>query len=358
MELKNITIESNNGNFNYALFPALEGVSAELQKISSSHSVFYIVDSKVYKLYKPIFDDLVNRDDLFVFTATEENKSFDSLFTLYDFLLNRNTDRGSYIVVVGGGITGDTGSFAASTFIRGTKLVLVPTTLLAMVDSSIGGKTGVNYKKYKNFIGSFYEPEAVISSVKFLETLDPNDLLSGLGEVLKYALLDAEFFEYCSEKLTGSLEIGQEDLLTLIGRSARIKNDVVTQDRLDMKARHALNLGHTFGHAIESVSHFSIKHGIGVIAGLRGAAFLAHRTGVMTEAVFTKVIEFLCRYKTDESIKRLDSEMIYTAMQGDKKRLNGEVKFVLISQPGSLLIDVSGKKGDVIASIDFMKSTI
>ncbi len=356
--MRNITIESNNGSFNYALVSTLEKVQEELEAYSKKFSCYYIIDSNVHALYRDTFAGLVEPSRLFEFHSSEENKSFETLFSIYDFLLSNKADRGSCIVVVGGGITGDTGSFAASTFMRGTKLVHVPTTLLAMVDSSIGGKTGVNYNKYKNFIGSFYEPETVITSVKFLETLDRQDLLSGMGEVLKYALLDADFFEYCDEKLKGSLDIPEEDLLQLISRSAHIKNRVVTEDKLDMKARHSLNLGHTFGHAIESVSGFSVKHGIGVIAGMRGAAHLSNRTGIMSDRTFSRVSEFLNRYPTDSKIAALDSEEIYMAMQGDKKRLNGEVKFVLTGNPGDLHIDVSCAREDVIAAIDHMKSTI
>jgi 3-dehydroquinate synthetase len=241
---------------------------------------------------------------------------------------------------------------------RGTKLIHIPTTLLAMVDSSIGGKTGVNYKKYKNFIGSFYEPEQVLTSSKFLTTLKHEDILSGMGEVLKYALIDVNFFDYCFSRLDGNLDLPEDDLLYLIGKSAQIKNDVVTQDKKDLKMRHSLNLGHTFGHAIESVSEFSVKHGIGVIAGLRGATYLANKTGIMNDEMMQQILELLSRYKVDESIKNYSTESIYAAMQGDKKRVNGEVKFVLISEPGDLHIDVSVNKEDVIYAIDRMKSTI
>lgn len=356
--MRNITIESTNGSFNYSLVSSLNGVREKLVSLTDKHSCFYIIDQNVKNLYAGLFGDLLLPNNHFVLEAHEENKSFDSLFGIYDFLLENQADRGSCIVVIGGGITGDTGSFAASTFMRGTKLVHVPTTLLAMVDSSIGGKTGVNYSKYKNFIGSFYEPETVITSAKFLETLPEEDLLSGMGEVLKYALLEKDFFEYCFEKLDGTNNIPEEDLIYLISRSANIKNHVVTQDKLDLKMRHALNLGHTFGHAIESVSSFGIKHGIGVIAGMRGAAFLANRMGIMSKSTFDKVVSFLCRYPVKKTIADYDSELIYTAMQGDKKRVNGEVKFVLIGEPGDLHIDVSAKKSDVIDSINFMKSTV
>ncbi|MBK8661266.1 MAG: hypothetical protein IPN18_05455 [Ignavibacteriales bacterium] len=140
---------------------------------------------------------------------------------------------------------------------RGTRLIHVPTTLLAMVDSSIGGKPALTTKKNKNFIGSFYEPEQVITTSKFLSTLKQEDVLSGMGEVLKYALIDSNFFDYCYSRLDGSLDLPEDDLLYLIGKSAQIKNDVVTQDKKkDLKMRHSLNLGHTFGHAIESVSDF------------------------------------------------------------------------------------------------------
>ncbi len=356
--MRNITIESNNGSFNYALLPSLEKVKEELGVYRERFNCFYIIDKKVKNLYSAFFNGFVDPTNVYEFSASEENKSFDTIFSIYEFLLLNQADRGSCIIVVGGGITGDTGSFAASTFMRGTKLVHVPTTLLAMVDSSIGGKTGVNFNKYKNFIGSFYEPESVVTSVKFLETLDSEDLLSGMGEVLKYALLDADFFSYCYEKLQGSLDIPEGDLLYLISRSAHIKNHVVTEDKRDMKTRHALNLGHTFGHAIESVSGFSVKHGIAVIAGMRGAAYLAKSMRIMSEETFARVSEFLNRYPTASSIAGLDTHAIYEAMQGDKKRINGEVKFVLIGDPGDLHIDVHCEREQVIAAIDYMKSTI
>lgn len=356
--MRNITIESNNGSFNYSIISSIEGVIDKIEGILSSHSCFYIVDSNVHEIYNDQFKHLFNEKNCFVLNATEEYKSFESIYRIYDFLLENNADRSSYIIVIGGGITGDTGSFAASSFMRGTRLVHVPTTLLAMVDSSIGGKTGVNYKKYKNFIGSFYEPEQVITSSKFLSSLKEEDVLSGMGEVLKYALIDSDFFDYCYSRLDGRLDLPEDDLLYLIGKSAQIKNDVVTQDKKDLKMRHSLNLGHTFGHAVESVSGFSVKHGIGVIAGMRGATYLAHKTGIMEDKTMEQVLDLLCRYKVDENIKKFSTESIYQAMQGDKKRVNGEIKFVLFSEPGNLHIDVSCYKSDVIESIDFMKSTI
>ncbi len=356
--MRNITIESANGTFNYSLVKTLDGVRAKIDTFIESYSCFFVIDSNVKRLYPSLFGDLLNDGNHFVMNASEEKKSFDTIFKIYDFLLGNKADRGSCIIVIGGGITGDTGSFAASTFMRGTRLVHIPTTLLAMVDSSIGGKTGVNYNKYKNFIGSFYEPETVITSAKFLETLPEEDLLSGMGEVLKYALLEKEFFDYCFERLDGTNNIVEEDLIYLIGRSAQIKNVVVTQDKLDLKMRHALNLGHTFGHAIESVSSFSVKHGIAVIAGMRGAAFLSNRMGIMSDSTFMKVVSFLCRYPVNKKIAEYDSELIYTAMQGDKKRVNGEIKFVLIGEPGDLHIDVDATKQDVVDAIDYMKSTV
>lgn len=356
--MRNITIESNNGSFNYSIISSIEGVIGKIEGILKSHTCFYIVDSNIYKIYTDRFKNLFTDKNCFVLNATEEFKSFESIYKIYDFLLENNADRSSYIIVIGGGITGDTGSFAASTFMRGTRLIHVPTTLLAMVDSSIGGKTGVNYKKYKNFIGSFYEPEQVITTSKFLSTLKKEDILSGMGEVLKYAIIDSNFFDYCYSRLDGSLDLPEDDLLYLIGKSAQIKNDVVTQDKKDLKMRHSLNLGHTFGHAIESVSGFSVKHGIGVIAGLRGATYLANKTGIMNDMVMEKVLHLLRRYKVDKNIKNYSTESIYLAMQGDKKRVNGEVKYVLFSEPGNLNIDVSCEKGDVLEAIDYMKDTI
>jgi 3-dehydroquinate synthetase len=133
---------------------------------------------------------------------------------------------------------------------------------------------------------------------------------------------------------------------------------VVTQVKKDLKMRHSLNLGHTFGHAVESVSGFSVKLGIGVIAGMRGATYLANKMGIMDDKVMEKVLDLLGRYKVDENIKNYSTESIYLAMQGDKKRVNGEVKFVLISEPGNLHIDVACEKADVLEAIDYMKSTI
>lgn len=232
----------------------------------STHNCVLIIDKNVDILYQKTFEHFNNKK--FIFAASEENKSLRTIEQIYEFFYHFEVDRSTYVIVVGGGITTDTGAFAASTWKRGCKLVLVPTTAMAMVDAAIGGKTAINFKNTKNLIGTFYQPESIIIDQNFLNTLPENIKNMAFAEIIKHAIgFDSKYFhQLFNNALHRHNRYGIKLNLENIRHSIKIKLNIVRQDPLEKYHRKLLNIGHTIGHAIESAYH--LPHGTAVSIGL------------------------------------------------------------------------------------------
>ena len=263
----------------------------------------------------------------------EQYKNIDTLNKIYDVLLQNKCDRDILLIALGGGVIGDITGYAAATFMRGVKFIQIPTTLLSQVDSSVGGKTGINHTLGKNMIGAFYQPQCVIADVDVLNTLSDRELSAGLAEVIKYGLIrDYPFFEWLEHNMNSLLSKKTEMLTEAISRSCINKADIVSQDEFESSKgiRATLNLGHTFGHAIENAMGYgNWLHGEAVACGMVMAAFLSKELSWLTEADFIRIKNIMLSAKLPIDPPNISQEKFVDLMQSDKKTHNNQIHLVL-----------------------------
>lgn len=273
----------------------------------------------------------------------EAHKDLDAIRHIYDTLLAGKYDRNTLLVALGGGVVGDITGFAAATYLRGIDFVQIPTTLLAQVDSSVGGKTGVNHPLGKNMIGAFYQPRCVLADSEVLQTLPEREVKAGLAEVVKYGLIyDAEFFEWLAANSEGITNRDPELISQAIKTCCEIKAEIVAQDEKEAGVRALLNLGHTFGHAIETASGYgNWLHGETVAMGMTMAADLSRRLGWIEPPVAQRIREVLERNFGMPVVPPADIpvEQYLDLMMSDKKAEAGKIRFVLLKGIGTAVVD-------------------
>jgi 3-dehydroquinate synthase len=286
--------------------------------------------------------------------AGEASKSQGELARLYDALYDLAADRASCVVAVGGGVIGDLAGFAAATYNRGLPLIMVPTTLLAMVDSSVGGKTGINHPRGKNLIGAFHQPAGVWIDTAYLDSLPEREYRSGLAEVVKYGvILDALFFKYLEDHAEPILRREPEVLVEVVARCCVLKAQVVEQhEREETGLRAVLNYGHTFAHAFETVGGYgSWLHGEAVAAGMVYAAALAQRLGLLADDLITRQTALLKRFSLPTTMKSdWPTDELITVMRRDKKAAGGRLRFILPLRIGEVKL-VDGVEEPVVRAI-------
>ncbi len=285
--------------------------------------------------------------DLAVIPPGEASKSFAMALKLYDRLVERKADRHTAVVAIGGGVIGDLAGFAAATYARGVPLVMVPTTLLAQVDSSVGGKVGVNHPGAKNIIGAFHQPACVWIETDALRTLPDRELKCGLAEVVKYGvILDRNFFQELEDSVAPILNRDPRALRRIVARSCELKAEVVSKDeREETGLRAVLNFGHTIGHAIEAVAGYDgpYQHGEAVAIGMVVEARLAARLGWIGPEVVDRIAGLLNRFGLPTSAEGLNPDRLIEAMGRDKKNRGGRIRFVLPRSIGRVeLTDAAG----------------
>lgn len=261
----------------------------------------------------------------------EQHKTLATVASLYEQFLAAGLDRRGAVISVGGGVIGDMAGFAAATYLRGVPFVQMPTSLLAMVDASVGGKTGVDMPAGKNLVGAFKQPHAVLMDVDLLATLPSAEFQAGLGEVVKHGIIGApRLFQQLEEA-------GPTNLQQLVADAVRVKVEVVEEDPFETGRRAHLNLGHTFGHAIELESRFTMRHGEAVAVGLAAAAHMAAATGVCSPVVSNRIVALLERLGLPTFVRGYDAEAVYNAMGHDKKRAGRTLRFVLPRDVGDVV---------------------
>lgn len=272
----------------------------------------------------------------FALDGGESGKTMAAVEAVLDALVAHRADRRSMVVAVGGGVVGDIAGFAASIYMRGIRFVQVPTTLLAQVDSSVGGKTGVNHAQGKNLIGAFHQPSLVVADADVLRSLPPRELSAGLAEVLKHGLLaDSGYFDQVLRDLPRLRNCDSQAMADAVTRSCEIKAGVVGRDERETGERALLNLGHTFGHAIETLAGYGQwLHGEAVGCGLCLAADLSHRLGLIARADVDRVLEAVVRAGLPVRIAGLSKSRALQAMAGDKKAEAGQIRFILLERIG------------------------
>ena len=272
----------------------------------------------------------------------EQYKNIDTLNKIYDGLLQNKCDRDILLIALGGGVIGDITGYAAATFMRGVKFIQIPTTLLSQVDSSVGGKTGINHTLGKNMIGAFYQPQCVIADVNVLNTLPDRELSAGIAEVIKYGLIkDYPFFEWLEHNMNSLLSKKTELLVEAISRSCINKAEVVSQDEFESSKgiRATLNLGHTFGHAIENAMGYgNWLHGEAVACGMVMAAFLSKELSWLTEADFNRIKNIISSAKLPIDPPNISQEKFIDLMQSDKKTHNNQIHLVLQKGIGKAIL--------------------
>ncbi|MFH5832830.1 3-dehydroquinate synthase [Halalkalibaculum sp. DA384] len=305
----------------------------------SPRRAFAVVDEKVYRLHADRISAGLNsyfdQVGTYVVPEGEKSKSSTQWQQVVDFVLEQGAERGTPLFAVGGGVTGDLAGFAASSALRGLPLVHLPTSLLAMVDSSIGGKTGINHKVGKNLVGAFYQPDAVFADTRFLETLEKQEWINGLSEILKYgAIHSPEIFETASELVSGAGFQPTEKWTNLIAQSASIKVEIVEEDTLEAGVRAFLNFGHTFAHAIEKEAGYGkISHGQAVFAGMIAAVYASTQLGAHINSTRFETFKPLYPIKLYELVPQMDK--LIRAMKTDKKVKDGNIRLILLDEWGS-----------------------
>ena len=270
----------------------------------------------------------------------EVSKSLGQVEKLYDRLLELNCDRKSVLIALGGGVIGDLVGFVAATYQRGITFIQVPTTLLSQVDSSVGGKTGVNHPKGKNMIGAFYQPRLVVTDLQTLKTLPIKEYRAGLAEIVKYGVIsDASFFEFLEKNYKDILNLNHDCLSYIIENSCAIKAKVVEKDERETHHRMILNFGHTLGHAIESLTGYSrFVHGEAVAIGMVRAAELSHSMGKCSKEVPRRLEALLKNLGLPVEMPELDPTAVIESLYHDKKTMDNKIKFILVKEIGSIEI--------------------
>ncbi len=266
----------------------------------------------------------------------EEHKSLESASRLYDDLIGLHMQRSDFVMALGGGVIGDLAGFVAATYMRGVPFIQVPTTLLAQVDSSVGGKVAVNHRMAKNLIGCFYQPRLVQIDIETLQTLPEAEFRAGMAEVIKYGfLIGEEFLSYLELNLDSIMALDQDMLTKVVRECCQFKAGIVQADEHDYGIRSILNYGHTIGHAVEAVAEYQhILHGEAISVGMVGAAVISKGLGWIDQALVNRHLKLLERAGLPTKIERLDSDAVIERAALDKKGAKGAIRFVLLRAPG------------------------
>jgi len=292
------------------------------------------------KTLNTVLADSNAKVDVFELPDGEAEKNLSNYEAILDFLVAHKHNRSTTVIALGGGVVGDMAGFAAATYQRGVRFVQIPTTLLAQVDSSVGGKTAVNHPQGKNLIGAFYQPEAVFADTELLATLPAREWRAGIAEVIKYGIIqDCDFFNWLIEHNQALLEMSSDAIIHAVGRSCEIKAEVVAQDEREGGIRAILNYGHTFAHAIEALTGYNTYlHGEAVAIGMVMAADLSWRQGLLTLNDAARIKQAIGTFGLPVVPPALESEAMLNAMGMDKKVLDGRLRLILARSIGDAFV--------------------
>jgi len=334
----------------------LDKLGEKMEQAALSGTATIISDENVFSVYGRRVEGILKKSGFavasFVVPPGEETKSMDYAIKIYDFLVEHRAERDDIIIALGGGMVGDLAGFVAATFLRGMSWVQVPTSLVAMVDASIGGKVGVNHPEGKNLIGAFYQPNLVLADPQALSTLPQRELTSGWAEVIKHGLiLDKEFFEFLENNVNKLTKLEPELLTRAIARSATIKAQVVSQDEKEREEKRTiLNYGHTIAHGLEVATQYKrFLHGEAVAIGMMGAAKLSQRVGLLVSAAVERQQTLLQKFGLPTGFSGLGLTKITRSMELDKKIKEKAIRWVLLRDIGKAVIRSDVSQKDVLA---------
>lgn len=341
-------------------FKLLPGLLRELG-YQRECKVCILTDDNVAPLYleevKKLLQEYFSLCTSHVIPAGESYKNTDTVGSAYKHLIGEGFDRKDLLVALGGGVVGDLTGFTAATYLRGIDFVQIPTTLLSQVDSSIGGKTGVDFMQYKNMVGAFYMPRLVYMNLAALATLPERQFLSGMGEILKHGQIkDDTYFGRTAEAYEAIMTKQPEALEKMIAESCIIKRDVVERDPREQGERALLNFGHTIGHAIEKLSDFRLLHGECVALGMVAAAYLSCKYGSYEKKDFEQLIQVLSLFRLPVRLQQpgFSPEEVLTVTRLDKKMESGKIKFILLKKPGEAYITRELEEEQILEGIRYL----
>ncbi len=332
-------------------------LTEELKQLNAENRrVCIVTDSHVKSLYGEDILECIRehckKSVLFSFESGEKNKTLKTVKEIYHFLINEKFDRKDLLIALGGGVVGDITGFAAATYLRGIDFIQIPTTLLAQADSSIGGKTGVDFDGYKNMVGAFYMPKLVYINVSTLKTLDDRQFYSGFAEVMKHGLIkDSLFYEWLLENMYEICDRDLDTLLEMVERSCKIKKLVVENDPMEKGDRALLNFGHTIGHAIEKYKNFSLTHGECVALGSVAAAFISWKHNWLSMEEYYEIRDMFVPFNLPISIEDIEPQEILKLTKSDKKMDGDCIKFILLKKAGKAVIDKMVTDEDILNAI-------
>lgn len=331
--------------YNIVIDNSFEKLSNYINQLNiENRRICIITDSNVAPIYlKTVTQEITKTGNAVyscVIPAGETNKNLKTIETIYEFLIQNKFDRKDYLVALGGGVVGDMTGYAAATYLRGINFIQIPTTLLAQVDSSIGGKTGVDFNCYKNMVGAFHQPSLVFINTATLTTLSKRLFNSGLGEIIKHGFIkDSDYYRWLIDNVTEISNLNPEIIEEMIYVSCNIKRLVVEKDPTEQGERALLNFGHTLGHAIENLCNFQLYHGECVILGCICAINLCVMRGFLSKEDLNEAISLFERFNFPTKVSGMTSEDILRISKNDKKMDANKIKFILLECIGNGFID-------------------
>ena len=318
--------------------------------VSESHVASLYLDAILHSI-----KDACTYTTSFVFPEGEASKNLNVVRDLYTHLIEEKFDRNDVLIALGGGVVGDLTGYAAATYLRGIDFIQIPTTLLAQVDSSVGGKTGVDFAQYKNMVGAFHQPRLVYMNLNTLKTLPEDQFASGMGEVLKSGLIrDARFYEWTINHMSEIQERIYPVLVKMVRKCCEIKAAVVESDPTEQGERALLNLGHTVGHAVEKLKNFELLHGQCVALGTIAAAYISFKRGCLSTEEFYEIRDMNVGFDLPIFFNGLDNEAVLQTTKSDKKMDNGKIKFILLKKIGQAYIDKTVTDEEILDAIQFI----
>ena len=321
------------------------GLSEAFNKLEiTGRKLCIVTDSNVGPLYaeqvKNELEKTGNAVYVYTFAAGEENKTLDTVQDVYEYLIENHFDRNDCLVALGGGVVGDLTGFSAATYLRGIKFIQVPTSLLAQVDSSIGGKTGVDFRAYKNMVGAFHQPKLVYMNMSVLKSLSKRLFNSGFGEIIKHGLIkDKEYYNWLKDNAESIKALDTDALEHMIYVSCNIKREVVENDPKEKGERALLNFGHTLGHAIEKLMNFTLYHGECVTLGMIAALRISVNRGYISQKEYEDVLDMFKLYEFPVTVSGINADDVVKVSKSDKKMDAGKIKFILLNSIGNAYID-------------------
>ena len=337
---------------------SFDGLKKETEAFDlRDHKICIVTDSNVAALYleevKAVLSQCCSKISVFIFPAGEENKNLNTVKELYEHLIREHFDRKDMLAALGGGVTGDLCGFAAATYLRGIDFIQIPTTLLSQVDSSIGGKTGVDFDAYKNMVGAFHMPRLVYTNLEALLTLPKEQFSSGMGEVIKHGLIrDKAYYQWLKDNHDAIMARDLSVCREMVFWSNEIKKAVVEKDPTEQGERAYLNFGHTLGHAVEKLKDFSLLHGHCVGLGCVAAARICRLKGLLTWQEEMDIRETMERFGIPVTVNGLSWDAVYQATKKKKKMDSGSVKFILLKKIGEAYADCTLTEQEIQAGFD------